>query len=328
MQGERHTGAIMASADFLAFRTVFLSILIQAFPFLLVGIFISSALNIFVPDQWIIRIFPVRGVRGFVAALFAGIFFPICECAIVPVMARLVKKGVAVPIAVTFMLAAPIINPISIISTFYAFPGKPFIALLRVGLGLLIALLTGLFLLPAGVKGSVSLFEHDLEEGPDDEAHNHTHAEHGGVCCCGKEEHHSGKTGRFKRLLVDSGEEFFEVGRYLIAGALITSLILTVLPQGMSVGTASCKSVSLLVMMAMAFLFCACSTSDAFIARSFMNKFPLYSIMGFLIFGPMMDMKSVFMLLANFKKKFVLRLCLLVALLNFAVLSMLSIWIR
>ena len=99
------------------FNTIFTSILMQAFPFMLIGVLVSSAMHIFVPDQWLVKVFPTKNGLGFLTALFAGLFFPVCECAIVPLMTRLVKKGVSAPIAITFMLFAPIINPIVLIST-------------------------------------------------------------------------------------------------------------------------------------------------------------------------------------------------------------------
>ena len=124
-------------------NTVFLSIIIQAFPFILIGVFVSSIMQVFISSDTVVRIFPKKKLPGFVVAIIAGLFFPVCDCAIVPVTARLVKKGVPLPAAVTFMLAAPIVNPIVIASTLYAFPGQPEMAAYRVYLGITIALTVG-----------------------------------------------------------------------------------------------------------------------------------------------------------------------------------------
>ena len=132
---------------FSTIHTVFTGIVLQAVPFMLLGAFLSSALYVFVPDRLLIRIFPKKYGLGFVTALFAGVLFPVYECAAVPLMRSLIKKGVAMPIAVTFMLASPIVNPISIISTLYAFPQQPSVALLRLYFGLTIAFGIGLLLL-------------------------------------------------------------------------------------------------------------------------------------------------------------------------------------
>ncbi len=129
---------------FATFNTVFFSIILQAFPFLLLGTIISSALHIFVSDNFIVKAFPKKWGLGLFTALFIGLLFPVCECATVPVMKRLIQKGVPVPVAVTLMLAAPIINPISIMSTLYAFPQTPIVAFYRVFFGLLTGSFTSL----------------------------------------------------------------------------------------------------------------------------------------------------------------------------------------
>ncbi len=298
------------------FNTIFISILMQAFPFMLIGIFVASAMHVFVPDEFIVKLFPTKAGLGFVTAMFAGLFFPVCECAIVPVMTRLVKKGVALPIAITFMLSAPIINPIVIISTLYAFPNHPEIALLRVVFGLIIALIVGIVLFLFGGSRSVLLSEKE-----------------GHTCSCCRDaaqesvcHSHSiddteiGLAGKFVTLFVHAGEEFFTVGKYLVLGAFMTSLIQTLVPRSVFVSLGTQNGLSLFIMMATAFLFSACSTSDAFIARSFVDRFSMGAIMGFLVFGPMMDVKNILMLLANFKKSFIAVLLLLIFALNFSVL--------
>ncbi len=307
-------------SSFKTFNTIFISILIQAFPFMLIGTFVSSAMHVFVPDEFIVKVFPTKYGLGFMTAMFAGLFFPVCECAIVPVMARLVKKGVALPIAITFMLSAPIINPIVIISTLYAFPGQPEIALYRVIFGLIIALIVGLVLFFFGNSQSVLLDKkqhHECGCGHciDDDAHE---------CSCHSQsaiKHtKTGVVNKFKILFLHSGEEFFSVGKYLVLGAFMTSLIQTLLPRSVFVSLGTQNGLSLFIMMATAFLFSACSTSDAFIARSFVDRFSLGAIMGFLVFGPMMDVKNILMLLASFKKSFVVKLAFLIFSLNFLML--------
>ena len=319
--------------EFQAFNTVFISIIIQAFPFMLVGVFVSSVLHIFVPEKVFVKIFPVKNGTGFITALFIGLLFPVCECAIVPVMRQLIKKGVPVPIAVTFMMAAPIINPISLISTYYAFPGQPYVVFLRLGLGLAVALLIGLALLFMGEKNSV--FRELTSEDEDCACtcgHSHTHEStcscghshtHESTCSCGHDhEEHTKKSslGKIKEVFVHSGNEFFAVGKYLIIGAFIAALMQRLIPQSLLTGISGQNVIPLLVMMLAAFCFSACSTSDAFIARGFLNSFSLSSVMGFLVFGPMMDVKNMMLLLGSFKKEFVIRLTVLVVIINLLVL--------
>lgn len=307
------------------FNTIFISILMQAFPFMLIGIFVSSAMAVFAPDQFVVRIFPSRFGLGFVTAMFAGLLFPVCECAIVPVTTRLVKKGVALPIAITFMLSAPIINPIVIVSTLYAFPGQPRVALFRVVFGLVIALVVGLMLFLLGIDNDALT---SMQESCGCGCHNHSH-DHCGGCAApttdtarGEAEKQTARAVRQKlrAMFIQAGEEFFSVGRYLVLGALFTSLIQILIPRAWFAGLNEKNGLPLLIMMAVAFIFSACSTSDAFIAKSFAGRFSIGAIMGFLVFGPVMDVKNILMLLAGFKKSFVATLVFIIFLANFLML--------
>ncbi len=306
----------------LAIHTVFTSIVLQAFPFMLIGVLISSFMHVFIPDEWVVRIFPKKFGIGFLTAMFAGLFFPICECAIVPVMYRLVKKGVPMPVAVTFMLSAPIINPIVILSTWYAFPEQPQITVLRVYFGLVIAFIVGLAMSVYGKELPIFL-EHDCDEISCHCGHSHSHD-----CGCNMHNHEHSKAKHLlekcKMMFLHAADEFFDVGKYLVVGALIASCIQQLLPSDFFVRLQGFESFSLLFMMLAAFLFSACSTSDAFIARGFTNRFPTGAIMGFLVFGPMMDIKNLCMLLSHFKRGFVVRLCLLIVVLNILMLTILT----
>ena len=125
------------------FTIVFLCIILEALPFVMVGAFVASIIQIFVSEQTIAKIIPKNRFVGLIAASLMGIIFPVCECAIVPIMTRLIKKGVPLNIAVTFMLAVPIVNPVVLTSTYYAFPGQTYMVFLRGFLGLISAILIG-----------------------------------------------------------------------------------------------------------------------------------------------------------------------------------------
>ena len=327
------------TAFFSTIHTVFTGIVLQAVPFMLLGALLSSALYAFVPDRLLIKLFPKKYGIGFLTALFAGTLFPVCECAAVPLMRSLIKKGVAMPIAVTFMLASPIVNPISIVSTLYAFPQQPSVAFYRLCFGLLIAFAIGLLLLfyPE---------EKYLKEDFDTELSAQPHT-FGGVDTAfrlatgrsaqnSRSEPQSDNFGgipaeskvqwlqvKVYALLMHTCSEFFTTGPFLILGAFITALIRAAVPQELFSITSGSAAGSLLVMMLFAFVFSACSTSDAFIARSFLNRFSLGSILGFLVYGPMMDIKNLFMLLSLFKKRFVIELTLIITAINFIGISVL-----
>lgn len=300
------------------FNTVFISILMQAFPFMLIGVLVSSVMHVFIPDEWVVKLFPTKHGIGFITAMFAGIFFPVCECAIVPVMTRLVKKGVAMPIAITFMLSAPIINPIVIISTFYAFDLDFKWPLIRVGLGLLTALVIGLIML---------LFQDKLAMIPiKTKSHEHEH-----TCSChchtGCDNEKKTFAQKLKIMFLHAGEEFFGVGKYLIIGAFITSMIQMLIPKSVFDRLSMQSWLSILIMMFLAFVFSACSTSDAFIAKSYVSKFPKGAVMSFLVYGPMMDVKNLLMLSSNFKKGSVIKLAVLITVVNILIMSIASIFL-
>lgn len=292
---------------FQVINTVFLSILIQAFPFILFGVIISSIIQVFVSNERIVKFFPKKNGIGFIVAIFAGFLFPVCDCAIVPIAARLVKKGVPLPTALTFMIAAPIVNPLVIASTFYAFPGQPSIVFFRLFLGILIALAVGMTFLFFSEEKSVTL--NSLDD----------------IMCrcgyCGDSTVTNGFAGKVEAIFRHAGAEFFEVGRFLIIGAFLSSMVQTLLPKDILSNIGGGNIVSLIIMMLSAFLLSVCSTSDAFIARTFVNQFPMGAVMGFMIVGPMLDVKNLLMLIGNFKKQFVINLVFVIFVLALIVLS-------
>ena len=327
------------TAFFSTIHTVFTGIVLQAVPFMLLGALLSSALYAFVPDRLLIKLFPKKYGIGFLTALFAGTLFPVCECAAVPLMRSLIKKGVAMPIAVTFMLASPIVNPISIVSTLYAFPQQPSVAFYRLCFGLLIACAIGLLLL---FYPEEKYLKEDFDKEPTVQPHSLGDAAAAFRLATGRSVQNSrsepqsdnfdGITARSSvqwlqakvyALLMHTCSEFFTTGPFLILGAFITALIRAAVPQELFSITSGSAAGSLLVMMLFAFVFSACSTSDAFIARSFLNRFPSGSILGFLVYGPMMDIKNLFMLLSLFKKRFVIELTLIITVINFIGISVL-----
>lgn len=314
---------------FPAVHMVFTGIVLQALPFMFLGALLSSALHVFVPETFIIKLFPKKYGLGFLTALFAGLLFPICECASVPLMRGFIKKGVTMPIAVTFMLASPIINPVSIISTLYAFPQQPSVALYRLYFGLLIALSIGV-ILSFYPKEAYLREDFGMEQNYDTDYRAlsfRTEFQTVFKLATGRKgiaKQTGNADKRFAQsvhkvyiLLMHAASEFFTAGSFLIIGAFITALIRSVVSQEFFNMTSGTAASSLLLMMLFAFIFSACSTSDAFIARSFLNRFSFGSILGFLVYGPMMDIKNLCMLLSLFKKRFVIELTLIITVMNF-----------
>lgn len=286
---------------------VFLGMILQAVPFLLIGILLSSAIQVFLPKSWLERCFPKSLPLGILVAVIGGFLLPVCDCVSIPVFKSLVRKGIPLPVAVTFMTASPVINPVVILSTYYAFNGNMTIVAGRVCLGLVASILIGISMAVWPPRTQV------LSGGRMDMV----------MCSCGcydETKYNSAPIGKIKMFLNHSQAEFFSVGKYLMIGILIAS-VFQVMGGGLFefAQQGSGLAVSITVMMAMAFILSLCSSSDAVIARSFASQFPAGAIMGFLVFGPMMDIKNIMMLSSGFSIRFVLKLLVTTFLVCFAV---------
>ncbi len=285
---------------------VFLGIMLQAIPFLLIGVIISSAIQVFVSKDAIERKFPKRLSSGLLVAVLAGFCLPVCDCASIPIFRSLVKKGVPIPVAVTFMTATPVINPVVILSTYYAFSGNLHIVISRVVLGIIAAVLIGLTFAvwPSRHKVLSSSFDNFLCN----------------CGCYGGMETITTRKGKIGLFIRHSQGEFFNVGKYLLIGAFFSSIFQIIGTKVFAAQSGAGFALSLLVMMAMAFLLSLCSSSDAVVARSFATSFPLGAIMGFLVFGPMMDIKNVIMLSSGFTKSFIAKLLMVTFFICFIVI--------
>lgn len=109
--------------NFSDFRLTFMSIIFEAMPFIVIGAVISGILEEMLPQQFFQRFLPKNRFFAIVASSILGIFMPMCECGIVPVMRRLLRKGVPASCAITYMLSAPGMNFIVLSSTALAFWG-------------------------------------------------------------------------------------------------------------------------------------------------------------------------------------------------------------
>lgn len=288
----------------------FLGILLEAIPFLLIGVLLSSAIQIFVPSEVIERRFPKRLGVGMLSAVLLGFCLPVCDCASVPIFRSLIKKGIPVPVAVTFLTATPVINPVVMLSTYFAFIGNLRVVAVRAGLGILSAVLIGLFFSVFPSRGKI------LSDGFD-----------GIQCGCGCADGSAsadGAKGKLGLFIRHSQAEFFSVGKYLMAGAFISAFFQTIGTKSLSVQSGTGFALSLLVMIFMAFVLSLCSTSDAVVARSFSSSFSTGAVMGFLVFGPMMDIKNLIMLSGGFSGGFVRKLGLCTFAVCYAVVFVLA----
>ena len=319
------------------FAFAFLSILFEGAPFILLGTLISGFIDIYLPAGTMDKLLPRRKIPAILVAGLLGGILPVCECAVVPVIRRLVKKGLPVSCALTYMLAAPIVNPITALSTWKAFKGPeiPFggdlsfsaslvMTVSRLGLGFLVAVAVGIIVsrIPM-VKILRQRLVESLEKEKAAEAagkdHDHPH-DHGHTCCGhdhGHEHHHHdhdhdhGGDNRLVAAFRSAMRDFVDVGVYFSIGVAITALFNTgIAPGAQWLGTLATNNVAApAALMVLAFVLSLCSTSDAFIAAT-LDKFTYGAKLAFMVFGPMLDVKLIFLYQTVLKRRFILWLAI------------------
>lgn len=268
-------------------NTIFISILLEAIPFVLIGVFVSSLIQMYVSEERIQKLIPKNPFLALIPAALLGVIFPVCECAIVPVVRRLIKKGMPLHVGMVLLVGAPILNPIVFLSTYVAFRLDVQMAYARLGLAFLIIIIIGLVIyLLFENKDQLKWTKEDL------------------VVSNKKEPTVQSKS--LKMVLYHASDEFFQMGKYLIFGAFIASLFQTYFDRSILLHLGSNNLTSPPVMMGFAYALSLCSEADAFVAASFLHTFSKGSILAFLLFGPMVDFKNTLMLFGYFKTKFVL----------------------
>lgn len=270
-----------------SFSTVASSIFLEGLFFLLIGTIISGFIEVFVSKETIANLIPKNRFLGLLVASTIGIIFPICECGIVPVVRKLLKKGVPLHMGVALLFSSPLVNIIVITSTYFAFQDRIEIVFFRLIGGFIISFTAGLI---------VSFLPQERIIGTDERC-----------SCC-----HSHNSNKLLRFGENSINEFFDTGKYFIIGILITSLIQVTVPRVWLSNLGQTFPISNIFMMFFPYVLSICSNTDAFIARSFITEFNPSAILSFLIFGAMFDIKTTVMLKKVFRKRFVLKLLLIV----------------
>lgn len=272
----------------LQMNTIFISIVIEALPFILIGVIISGIIQIFISDEMIAKFIPKNTFLSILLASFLGSIIPACECGIVPITRRLILKGIPLPAAIAFMMTGPIINPIVLFSTFLAFGNSWSMVFYRGGLALIVSMIVGFIL-------KLTMKEAPLKN----TLHHHP-------------VHYRSIKERISAMLEHSINEFFSVSKYLVIGSLLAAIVQTYIKTSTLVAIGNGPVSSHLVMMGLSYVLSLCSQADAFVAASFRSSFSTGSLLAFLVFGPMLDIKNTFMLLSTFKSKFVLFLCTII----------------
>jgi hypothetical protein len=308
------------------FSTRFLGIFIEAVPFLLIGTLVSGLIEAFVSADDIARWTPRNPILATVAGTFMGIAFPVCECGVVPVVRRLYSKGLPMSVGVTFLLAAPVMNPVVFASTYIAFGFGPILigrfvitAIVAIAVGLVFAL---------GARAQEVLQPQSLMP---------VMGGSGATLPLYAKTQRPSLLSGLRHALDMAGDEFFEMGRYLIIGSMVAAALqtfqqyatisvgaTTVSVQEALLAVGASPTLSVVAMQALAFILSVCSTVDAFLALAFVGTFTTGSLLAFLTFGPMVDIKSTLMFIGVFKRRTVLYLIVLPLLLT----MLIGMWVN
>ena len=326
--------------------TIFLSLLVEAMPFLLLGVLLSSLLLFFVDERKLLAVMPRNPLLASIFGSCVGFLFPVCECGNVPVARRLLLQGAPASMAVGFLLAAPTINPVVIWSTWVAFRDQPEIVVLRVLFSFSIAVVVGWVfssqkdLRPLLQQKMTRLMRQSSPSVQRDWIDDQTKIEKASVLLQSgsfllgqpgaplrldadtvQSSVAANPTKRVSdklRLFLDNTvQEFLELGGVLVLGSAIAAVIQVGVPREIILSLGQGPVTSILAMMLLAAVVSICSTVDSFFALAFASTFTSGSLLAFLVFGPMIDIKAIGLMLSVFKWRAIFYLFALAAQLTF-----------
>lgn len=331
--------------------TLFLSLMVEAMPFLIFGVLVSGVLLLFVNERQLITLFPKNPLLGALSGSLFGFLFPVCECGNVPVARRLLIQGASPSVAIGFLLAAPTINPVVIWATWTAFPNQPEIVILRVVFSFAIATFVGWVfswqtdlkpflqpnitaLMPASPvpQSSASVPSSNLLrpgtyflDQPGNPIPLETASLEAVLAISPPKRKSIGD--RLPLLLDNTVQELREMGGVLVLGSLIATIIQVAVPRNIILSIGQGPVTSVLAMVSLGGIISICSTVDAFFALSFASTFTSGALLAFLVFGPMFDLKSLGLLLMVFKPRAVLYIFAIVLQLTVLFTLSINLWI-
>jgi uncharacterized membrane protein YraQ (UPF0718 family) len=285
---------------------IFVSIVLEAFPFMLLGTLIGGFIEVFIPRETITRFLPEQRWWAVFIAAAMGVIFPVCECAIVPVVRRLLKKGVPLSAAIAFLLGGPIVNPLVAASTAVAYFADWSIVMHRMIFGYIIAVAVGLLM---------NLFFAKIKA-VQNEVFSDQNSINCGTLCDHREPAALGE--KINLAVGHAANDFFDIGKFLVIGAFFAAVAQTLVPRQVFAAVTDTPVLSILIMMVMAIVLNLCSEADAFVAASFRStRMPLPAQLAFMILGPMLDIKLIIMYFNVFRTRAIVTLAALVFLMVF-----------
>jgi uncharacterized membrane protein YraQ (UPF0718 family) len=270
-------GRLLSTSAVSAWATVFVAICVQAAPYLVLGVAVSTGIAVLVPAGFFRRALPASPVLAVPMAGLAGVALPGCECGSVPVAAGLMQRGVPRGPAVAFLLSAPAINPVVLVATAVAFPGHPRVMLARAVASLLTAWVVGWLWQRLGRGIPV----------PDRFAALAGHS-------------------RLARMRIIAGHDLAQAIGYLTVGAAAAASLNVAVPRGWLTGLAGTELLAVPALAVLAVLLAVCSEADAFVAASLI-QFSLTARLAFMVVGPAVDVKLMAMQAGTFGRRFAVR---------------------
>lgn len=276
-----YLGAVLDVPAIRTGSTVFVAVVVQALPFLVLGVLISGVIAAFVPATLLHRLIPKRAAASVPVAGLAGVALPGCECASVPVARRLMQQGVAPAAALAFLLAAPAVNPIVLVATAVAFPGRPEMVLARFLGSIATAVVMGW--LWAAVGKTEWIAERALR----------------------RIERPAGQS-RWLVFAETARHDLAEAGGFLVIGGLTSAALNVAVPRSWLNSLAGQVWLGVAVLAVLALILALCSEADAFVAAS-LASLPLLPRLVFLVVGPAVDVKLIALQAGTFGRAFAAR---------------------
>lgn len=274
------------------FITLSLGVIIEALPFVMLGLFFSIIVRLWLPHDWLLKYLPKQPFLRRALISLLGVFMPVCECGNVPLARGLLAKGLTPAESLTFLLVAPILNPVTIITTQQAFSEDNTVLIARILGGFLIANLIGWI---------YSSTRQDTMLRPEF------------IAICKEKKDNSNS-------LVEALNFFKHETRSmmpaLVIGAMVAGLIQVVVPRETILLLGNSPAWSVLVMAVLAFVVSICSSVDAFFALAFRGSFTSGSLVSFLTFGPMIDVKMLSLMRTTYRRNILLQVSVLVFLMS------------
>lgn len=295
------TGQISILKGIQRVHNVFIGTLLEMTPFILIGTLVASLLQFLVREQHLMKFLGKHPLLSFPLAVVLGMIFPVCDCALVPIAARLIKKGVSTFHTMLFMLSAMVVNPIVLLSTYYAFSSQPQMVFYRLGMGLVLAILLSVFL--------GYLYSEEREKRSVQKSTSLLMSEAAlNICSSGYmgKGYFKGTIGKIEAIVRHTTMEFLYIMPLAMGGALVSSVVQTFFRGQIQFEGRNAQGLVTFGMVLLAsMVMSVCGNSNAFVARGLVGTLPLGHVIGFMVLGPILDLKNLLLMSGQFNKRFV-----------------------